>query len=127
MRAHADRTNWLPPQHVLKPPAGTAILFGGDVTHAGLPVLEGTRHLFVMSFSLKPAWRPRIIYVHEEDEEDEKDEKDEKDEEHEDEEDEDEDEDIDDDDVKEEEDDKELRGQMDMGMGSISRYGMHYS
>ena len=73
MRAHADRTNWLPPQHVLKPPAGTAILFGGDVTHAGLPVLEGTRHLFVMSFSLKPAWRPRVIYVHEEDEEDEED------------------------------------------------------
>ena len=77
MRAHADRTNWLPPRRVLKPPAGTAILFGGDVTHAGLPVLEGTRHLFVMSFSLKPAWRPRVIYVHEEDEDEDVDEDDE--------------------------------------------------
>lgn len=29
------------------------MIFGGDVTHSGLPVTSGTRHLFVMSFTLK--------------------------------------------------------------------------
>ena len=48
------RSNWLPHTHKLSPPAGTAIIFGGDVTHAGLPVTAGTRHLFVMSFTLRP-------------------------------------------------------------------------
>ena len=48
------RSNWLPHTHKLSPPAGTAIIFGGDVTHAGLPVTSGTRHLFVMSFTLRP-------------------------------------------------------------------------
>ena len=47
-----DQKHWLPPTLALAPPAGTAIIFGGDVTHAGLPVISGTRHLFVMSFSL---------------------------------------------------------------------------
>mmetsp|Transcript_17138 Transcript_17138/g.28708 ORF Transcript_17138/g.28708 Transcript_17138/m.28708 type:complete len:127 (+) Transcript_17138:480-860(+) len=49
----ADRS-WLPPHHVLKLTAGTAILFGGNVTHAGLPVTSGTRHVFVVSFTLTP-------------------------------------------------------------------------
>ena len=49
-----DRSNWLPHGHMLRPPTGTAIIFGGDVTHAGLPVTSGTRHLFVMSFTLCP-------------------------------------------------------------------------
>jgi hypothetical protein len=62
-RDHADddddydencRTNWLPHSHMLAPPAGTAIIFGGNVTHAGLPVTAGIRHLFVMSFTLRP-------------------------------------------------------------------------
>lgn len=44
----------LPHSHVVNPPAGTAIIFGGKVTHAGLPVVSGTRHLFVMSFTLRP-------------------------------------------------------------------------
>jgi hypothetical protein len=42
-----------PPAVVVKPPAGTAIIFGGDVTHAGQPVDSGERTLFVASFSLK--------------------------------------------------------------------------
>ena len=36
---------------MLRPPAGTALLFGGDVTHAGLPVTAGERAVFVASFS----------------------------------------------------------------------------
>jgi hypothetical protein len=43
-----------PPVLALRSPVGTALLFGGDVTHAGLPVLSGTRHVFVASFSLSP-------------------------------------------------------------------------
>lgn len=39
------------PSLVLKPPAGTALLFGGCVTHAGVAVGEGTRVVFVASFS----------------------------------------------------------------------------
>ena len=50
----ADRSNWLPPAHVLREPPGTALLFGGDVTHAGMPVLSGARYVFVMSFTLSP-------------------------------------------------------------------------
>jgi len=42
------------PTAVLRPPRGTAILFGGDVTHAGRPVLSGVRGVFVASFSLQP-------------------------------------------------------------------------
>ena len=49
-----DRSHWLPHSHMLRPPTGTAIIFGGGVTHAGLPVTSGTRHLFVMSFTLRP-------------------------------------------------------------------------
>ena len=39
------------PALVLRPPAGTGILFGGDVTHAGVEVSSGTRVVFVASFS----------------------------------------------------------------------------
>jgi len=39
------------PTVVSKPGAGTAMLFGGCVTHAGLPVETGTRIVFVASFS----------------------------------------------------------------------------
>ena len=38
---------------VVKPPQGTAVLFSGDIYHAGRPVTNGTRHLFVASFSPK--------------------------------------------------------------------------
>lgn len=41
------------PSIVLAPPAGTAMLFGGHVTHAGLPVHAGTRVVFVASFTRK--------------------------------------------------------------------------
>ena len=40
-----------PPALVLRPPAGTALLFAGSVTHAGLPVRAGERAVLVASFS----------------------------------------------------------------------------
>ena len=42
-----------PPTAILRPPLGTAILFGGDVTHAGMPVEDGTRAVLVASFSTR--------------------------------------------------------------------------
>ena len=39
------------PTFTLTPAAGTALLWGGDVTHAGLPVTSGVRTVFVASFS----------------------------------------------------------------------------
>jgi len=39
------------PSVILRPPAGTAMLFGGCVTHAGVPVESGKRVVFVASFS----------------------------------------------------------------------------
>lgn len=47
-----DPSRWLPHDHTVRALAGTAVIFGGDVTHAGLRVTAGTRHLFVMSFKL---------------------------------------------------------------------------
>ena len=41
------------PSLVLTPPAGTALLFAGHVTHAGMTVLAGKRHCLVASFSRK--------------------------------------------------------------------------
>ena len=41
------------PTAVLRPPAGTAMLFGGHVSHAGMPVKTGERAVFVASFSLR--------------------------------------------------------------------------
>ena len=38
------------PSMVLAPPAGTGLLFCGDVMHAGMPVQAGTRAVFVASF-----------------------------------------------------------------------------
>ena len=42
------------PTLVLHPPAGTALLFAGGVTHAGRPVTAGVRLVFVASFSAAP-------------------------------------------------------------------------
>lgn len=42
-----------PPDSVLKPEAGSALIFGGDVTHAGMPVESGYRSVFVCSFSTR--------------------------------------------------------------------------
>ena len=39
------------PTLALSPPPGSAILFGGEVTHAGLEVSGGVRGVFVASFS----------------------------------------------------------------------------
>ena len=39
------------PTMALCPPAGSAIIFGGNVWHAGQPVLGGKRLVFVASFS----------------------------------------------------------------------------
>lgn len=41
------------PTTVLKPTAGSALIFGGDVTHAGMAVETGYRSVFVCSFSTK--------------------------------------------------------------------------
>ena len=41
------------PSIVLAPDAGTAMLFSGDVTHAGMEVETGTRVVLVASFSRK--------------------------------------------------------------------------
>lgn len=47
------------PTAVLRPPAGTALLFGGGVVHCGMPVEEGSRVVFVASFSLRGGRRER--------------------------------------------------------------------
>mmetsp|Transcript_33240 Transcript_33240/g.50170 ORF Transcript_33240/g.50170 Transcript_33240/m.50170 type:complete len:175 (-) Transcript_33240:296-820(-) len=52
------------PSAILKPLAGTAMLFGGCVTHAGLPVESGTRVVFVASFSRKDGQQPVLIEEH---------------------------------------------------------------
>ena len=56
------RTAAGPPTLVVKPPPGTAIVFGGDVTHAGRPVLDGERTVFVASFSTKATRPPEEAY-----------------------------------------------------------------
>ena len=40
------------PSVVLRPPAGTALLWRGHVMHAALPVTRGRRYAFVCSFNL---------------------------------------------------------------------------
>merc|ERR1712107_363984 len=40
------------PTITIRPPRGTALLWTGQVTHAGVPVSAGKRHAFVASFSL---------------------------------------------------------------------------
>jgi len=41
-----------PPSLVIRPPAGTGIFWRGHITHAGLPIRSGMRHVFVASFDL---------------------------------------------------------------------------
>lgn len=55
-----------PPTMVLKPPAGTALIFGGDVTHSGMPVEQGLRSVLVCSFSTKTAMSntDRLLGLH---------------------------------------------------------------
>eukprot|EP00966_Prymnesium_polylepis_P212035 4911168-Prymnesium_polylepis.2 len=48
-----DENPQSPPTTVLKPPLGTALVFGGDLTHAGMPVEAGMRSVFVASFSTR--------------------------------------------------------------------------
>lgn len=48
------------PSICLKPPGGTAMLFGGCVTHAGVPVESGKRVVFVASFTNAKSDRPTI-------------------------------------------------------------------
>ena len=51
------------PDVVLKPPAGSALVFGGDVTHAGMPVETGARAVFVCSLSTRtPASSPDRLH-----------------------------------------------------------------
>ena len=42
----------------LAPDRGTALVFGGDLTHAGLPVAEGLRSVLVASFSTRTPASP---------------------------------------------------------------------
>ena len=44
-----------PPSLVMRPPAGTGLFWRGHLTHAGLPVTSGVRHVFVASFDLRIA------------------------------------------------------------------------
>ena len=44
-----------PPTAILSPPAGTALVYGGCVTHAGMPVTSGQRAIFLGSFSTRRA------------------------------------------------------------------------
>ena len=46
------------PTSIIKPPLGTALLFGGDVSHAGMPVERGLRSVFVCSFSTRTSASP---------------------------------------------------------------------
>ena len=39
------------PAFVLRPSPGTALVWGGQVKHAGIPVISGERWVFVASFS----------------------------------------------------------------------------
>ena len=41
------------PSLVMRPAAGTGIFWRGHLTHAGLPVTHGTRHVFVAGFNLR--------------------------------------------------------------------------
>ena len=43
---------------MLKPPLGSALVFGGDVTHAGMPVEQGVRSVLVASFSTRTPASP---------------------------------------------------------------------
>ena len=47
-----------PPEKVLRPSLGTALVFGGDLVHAGMPVESGVRSVFVASFSTRTAASP---------------------------------------------------------------------
>jgi hypothetical protein len=61
-----EYSDWLPdakgvaPSLVMREPAGTALIFGGDVTHGGQPVTSGQRTVFVASFS-RVAHRPMAL------------------------------------------------------------------
>lgn len=41
------------PDVILAPEPGSVLLFGGDVTHAGMPVMDGLRSVFVASMSTR--------------------------------------------------------------------------
>ena len=47
----ASTVEGVAPHLVVRPPPGTAILFGGDVLHSALEVTSGMRVAFVASFS----------------------------------------------------------------------------
>ena len=48
---------------MLRPPLGTALVFGGDVTHCGVPVASGLRSVLVCSFSTRtPASAPDRVH-----------------------------------------------------------------
>ena len=54
--AEVARRSAEPPATVLRPARGSALLFSGDVLHAGLPVARGSRVMLVASFSGVRFW-----------------------------------------------------------------------
>ena len=54
--AEVARRSAAPPSTVLRPERGSALLFSGDVLHAGLPVVRGARVVLVASFSGVRFW-----------------------------------------------------------------------
>lgn len=51
------------PDLILKPSPGSALLFGGDVTHSGMPVSSGVRSVMVCSFStVTPSSNPDRLH-----------------------------------------------------------------
>ena len=46
------------PTAVIAPPRGTALIFGGDISHAGMPVESGLRSVLVASFSTRTSASP---------------------------------------------------------------------
>jgi len=60
---NVDENVSTPPDLILKSPTGSALVFGGDVTHAGMPVLQGLRSVLVCSFSTRtPTSRPDRLH-----------------------------------------------------------------
>lgn len=51
--ANPSTDAYKPPTVVLDPPVGTALLYGGRLMHAGMPVTSGMRAIFLGSFSAK--------------------------------------------------------------------------
>ena len=57
-----SRAHTTPPTLVMTPPPGSALVFGGDVTHSGLPISAGERVVCVASFSARSGTREHAVF-----------------------------------------------------------------